>query len=405
LRRDRKHRVLGGVASGIARTYGIDVVLVRVLWILAAVAWIGIPAYIVAWIAIPCGDGDDDGPYERRDFGMVLALALIGIGLLVALHQLVPSAWRFGRIGGPVLLIGAGVAILVLRRPGDDDEEETTELEQPDQQEVDAPELEPAAVTGGVAVAAEAAPTPTADAPASAWTQTQEWPTPPSRRDERRDERRARRRTRPRPFLTPVALSVLLIGAGVTALLQASGAVDVNITVAFAIATLFVGAVLVLSTWVGRAHGLIAVGILLAALTAASSAIDVPLRGGFGDRLYRPTTAATTQSTYHLAAGRMTIDLRQLSPEETPSNITATVGFGELDVDVTTAVNVVVDAHAGAGNLEIFGIDKNGWDVSSHESAPGTSSSTLTLNLKVGAGHILVKRYDGSIETFPRGTP
>ena len=46
------HRVLGGVAAGIARTYGIDVSLVRVLWVIAGVFWIGIPAYVVAWIAI-----------------------------------------------------------------------------------------------------------------------------------------------------------------------------------------------------------------------------------------------------------------------------------------------------------------------------------------------------------------
>jgi phage shock protein PspC (stress-responsive transcriptional regulator) len=405
LRRDRKHRMLGGVASGIAKTYGIDLALVRVLWILAAVAWIGIPAYIIAWIAIPSDDGTDDGePYERRDFGMVLALALIGIGLLVALHQLVPSAWRFGRIGGPLLLIGAGVAILVMRRPGVDDE-----IEEPTESTTELVEPEPEAVAAAIATTTETSPTETTpEAPPTAWTQTQEWPTPPRRhdaRDLRREARRERRRARPRPFLTPITLSVLLIGGGITGLLQASGALDVNITIALAIATLFVGAVLVLSSWVGRARGLILIGILLAGLTAASSAIDVPLRGGFGNRIYRPTSVDAIRPKYQLAAGRMVLDLRQLPATATPPTIVATVGFGELDVDVSTAQTVTVDAHAGAGNIEIFGIDSNGWHVSSHQVAPGSSTGTLNVDLKVGAGHILVRRYDGNIETFPGGTP
>src|SRR5262249_25200242 len=50
LRRDRSNRVLGGVAAGIARTYGVDVVLVRGIWVIAAVFWVGIPAYVIAWI-------------------------------------------------------------------------------------------------------------------------------------------------------------------------------------------------------------------------------------------------------------------------------------------------------------------------------------------------------------------
>src|SRR3954453_23619487 len=117
LRRDRANRILGGVAAGIARTYGLDVTLVRVLWIIAAIAWIGIPAYVVAWIAIPPDDGRAD---ERpRDIGLLAGLALVGIGVLIAANRFVPDGLRVGgRFVAPLLLIGGGVAILVLRRPG-----------------------------------------------------------------------------------------------------------------------------------------------------------------------------------------------------------------------------------------------------------------------------------------------
>src|SRR4051794_17230246 len=50
LRRDRSNAILGGVCAGVAETYGIDVTLVRVLWVIAGVMWIGVPAYVVAWI-------------------------------------------------------------------------------------------------------------------------------------------------------------------------------------------------------------------------------------------------------------------------------------------------------------------------------------------------------------------
>jgi phage shock protein PspC (stress-responsive transcriptional regulator) len=84
------------VAAGIARTYGIDVSLVRVLWIIAGVFWIGIPAYVVAWIAIAPGDGDDSDEDHPRDFGLLAALALIGIGVAIALGRWLPDGFHGG---------------------------------------------------------------------------------------------------------------------------------------------------------------------------------------------------------------------------------------------------------------------------------------------------------------------
>jgi phage shock protein PspC (stress-responsive transcriptional regulator)/predicted membrane protein len=382
LRRDRSHRVLGGVAAGIAETYGLDVLLVRVLWIIAAIAWIGIPAYVVAWIAIPAGDGEGGEVDTPRDFGMLIALALIGIGVLVAVDQVLPGAWHAGRVSGPLLLIGAGVAILLLRRPrdeadGNDDTDATLATD---------------SITAAATVTTAAA---TDERPPSAWSQTAEWPTPPSYRR----MRRSHRRKRPRPFLTPIALSVLLIGAGVASFLQAIDAIDVNLTIAFAIATCFVGAVLVLSTWIGRAHGLIAVGVLLAFATAVSSTIDVPLHGGFGDRSYQPTTAAAIDPTYELSAGTIHLDLRQLTAVTTQT-VAVTVGFGEINVDVPSTMTVDVVAKAGAGNIELFGHSENGWHVKDERTAVGTGTAIVHLDLRVGAGHIIVRRWDAGNETI-----
>ncbi|NPV69057.1 MAG: PspC domain-containing protein [Firmicutes bacterium] len=53
LYRSRTDKMLFGVAGGIAKYFEVDVVLVRLLWVLAILAGPGVPAYIIAAIIIP----------------------------------------------------------------------------------------------------------------------------------------------------------------------------------------------------------------------------------------------------------------------------------------------------------------------------------------------------------------
>jgi phage shock protein PspC (stress-responsive transcriptional regulator)/predicted membrane protein len=416
LRRDRANRVLGGVAAGIARTYGIDVTLVRVLWIIAAIAWIGIPAYVVAWIAIPPDDGSS-AEERPRDIGLLVGLALVGAGALIAANHLVPQSLRMGgRFIGPLFLIAGGVAILVLRRPGRPNGQEPTR----------AGDAAPATAAAGATSAAAPATTlaaatttttvpgrplpesptqrtpgvPVAE-PVSAWTQTAPWPTI---RDARRLQRRERRSRRPRPFLTPLTLSVLLVAAGVTSFLQAIEVIEVNVTLAIAIATCAVGAVLVLSAWVGRARGLILLGLLLVVATAVSSTIDVPLRGGIGEDRYRPAHVADVLAKYELAIGHMSLDLRDVAPGPGETlDVNASVGIGRLQVNVPSSARIEVDAHTGAGSILLFGRHDDGWHrdvIRSVDGDPG-AGGVLHLKLRVGAGEIDVHRFQpGGIETL-----
>ncbi len=112
--------MLGGIAAGVARTYGVDVTLVRVLFVIAGVLWIGVPAYIVAWIAIPPADGPAARSPYRRDPKMLAGLALVAIGVMVAGDRVLPRGLRLGHIGIPLLLIAGGLAVLVLRRRDDE---------------------------------------------------------------------------------------------------------------------------------------------------------------------------------------------------------------------------------------------------------------------------------------------
>jgi phage shock protein PspC (stress-responsive transcriptional regulator) len=52
--RSRTDRVLGGVCSGLGKYFGLDPVLLRVLWAIAFfIGGAGLLAYIIAWIIIP----------------------------------------------------------------------------------------------------------------------------------------------------------------------------------------------------------------------------------------------------------------------------------------------------------------------------------------------------------------
>jgi len=58
LARPRNGRMLAGVCAGIARYFGLDVTLVRVIWAVVSVitGGAGVLAYLVAWALIP-GEG------------------------------------------------------------------------------------------------------------------------------------------------------------------------------------------------------------------------------------------------------------------------------------------------------------------------------------------------------------
>ena len=241
----------------------------------------------------------------------------------------------------------------------------------------------------------------TAPVPPSAWTQTAPWPAPPSARAWRRSSRLERRAQRRRPFLTPLTLSALLIGAGIASLLQATGALDVNLTVVLAIATCLVGAALVTAAFVGRAHALIVVGVVLLGATAISSTIDVPLRGGIGARQYRPLTPAELQGHYELGIGELKLDLRDLPLADRTTVVDAQTGIGELVVFVPSSVRVEVHAHAGAGSLMLFGREEGGWPANDQRAVAGSGPGVLQLDLRVGAGQVRVRRFEpGGIETI-----
>lgn len=67
LYRSKRNRMIAGVAGGLAEYFGVDVILLRLLWLLSFFfGGAGLLIYIVAWIVMP-SEQDEYGKQQRVD--------------------------------------------------------------------------------------------------------------------------------------------------------------------------------------------------------------------------------------------------------------------------------------------------------------------------------------------------
>lgn len=122
LYRSRKERIVAGVAGGLGEYLGIDPVVVRLLFVLLALAtgW-GVLLYIILAIIVheaPVGAEPSGRMYRRldaRERGLLIGGTLVALGLVLLARE-IGLWWWFGlpRLW-PLLLIAAGVALLIDR--------------------------------------------------------------------------------------------------------------------------------------------------------------------------------------------------------------------------------------------------------------------------------------------------
>lgn len=112
-------RVLGGVARGLADHLGVDVLAVRLLFVvLAAFGGAGVLAYGLFWVFAPLDPGGADSAAEReRSRTALLALAAIAVGGLMLLH----SAGLGVDLALALPLLAVVVGVVLLWRQADDD--------------------------------------------------------------------------------------------------------------------------------------------------------------------------------------------------------------------------------------------------------------------------------------------
>jgi phage shock protein C len=116
VRRSRSERLVAGVCGGVGRYLGVDPVLLRIAFIILALAnGLGVIAYVVAWVAIP-EEGPDQpaGPAAepRRETGrLVLGGSLVVLGLVLLLDRLAPD---LDELFWPVAVVAVGVAVMLV---------------------------------------------------------------------------------------------------------------------------------------------------------------------------------------------------------------------------------------------------------------------------------------------------
>ena len=121
LRRSRSQRIVAGVCGGLAEYLGVDVALIRIVFVVLALAGGGgIVMYAVGWILIPeepegassaaPGSGTAPPVTGLDSAKLILGGLLIAIGSILLVNMLVPG---FGKYFWPLVLIAIGFAIIV----------------------------------------------------------------------------------------------------------------------------------------------------------------------------------------------------------------------------------------------------------------------------------------------------
>ncbi len=372
-------KVLGGVAAGIARSLGIDPILVRVAFVVLTIfGGSGVVLYVAGWLFIP-EDGRPDSAGERffRDHNALAIAAAAVIGIFIVGPMLAWGIWGNGPgFGGIVLLflVVAGVVALT-RRSGP-----------------------PSSPTSPVAVAplsdAAAAPDATvplpAGAPAGPGAPTLALPmaSPP-----------------PPPAPPPKETSVLgrltfgltVLVAGTLIALDLGGAISVTAVTVLAASLGIVAVGLLIGAFVGRSRWLIALGVLLTLVLIPTAAVPDDVRwnagAGAGDRTYRVTSTEELSSPYELGVGALTLDLRRLDLTERVT-VDASLGIGELTVLLPPDVAVSTTADVAVGTIDLPGeqplegvsVDRT-WD---RPADGATTAGSLDLTLSTGLGQVTV---------------
>jgi phage shock protein PspC (stress-responsive transcriptional regulator) len=340
--------MVAGVSGGLGRYFDVNPVLYRVgFGVLSLLGGAGILIYLAAALVIPDEGQDasivDRALRERRKRPwQLIGLALVVVSAIVLLSQ---APFWDDHVGW-VLVLVAGVILLTI-----------------------GPHFWSEITT----VSGDAAAAPPGPGAASAGPP----PQPPLRSFP----------------LASAVLGGLVVGAGVLAILAASG-VDIPWAVALAIGAGAIGVAVVVGAFLRlRVGWLIIIGAFLGLAAILASTINLKLGDGVGDRSYAPRTVAAIDDPYRLGIGELDLDLSRLKVEPGITRVNASVGVGHLLVTVPRGVTLHVESHVDWGDSEVLGEEKNGHDVDHtvDQATPG-NPPVLELDLAVGAGQVEVKR-------------
>jgi phage shock protein PspC (stress-responsive transcriptional regulator)/predicted membrane protein len=377
LRRSRSDRVLAGVAAGIAQRVDLPPWLIRVLFIVLTIGGgFGIALYLAGWLLIP-EEGSDEPIIRGVGSGAAswVGIALIAIAVLVLVDSI---GFVRGDLMFAAVLIVAGVLLYRGEFGGSSGKSSSSSS---DTETGPAHAGPTSSMTMDETGGTEAPPPPPlAPTPAA--------PPPPA----------------PRPKHPPSPLGRLTVAIGLLAIGimwladYAVASFDPSPRHYLAVTVGIIGLGLLVSAFIGRARGLIVLGIFLVPLLLIAPVADFDYSSGVGERYHRPTTFDELEEQYELGMGQLVVDFRALDFDGRTASVDVRLGFGELDIYVPDDVRVEIDGRIGAGELRADGVTRDGVSRTLETVLPG-DNGVLILDVDMNIGSTEITRDGPSAST------
>jgi len=184
-------------------------------------------------------------------------------------------------------------------------------------------------------------------------------------------------------------LGIVLLAGGALWLLAATDFVDLSYPVAIGILLILIGVVIAVTP--GRHGVLVLLGILIALAGVPALFVDSDLWDeGVGNAREEPESASDLVPFEH-GIGKLTVDLTATGLDLDGEIVEARLGIGDLEVIVPAHADVGLDAHVGAGNIDAFGDEENGFDVDVNGISGTSGTQELDLVVEVGIGNLSVR--------------
>lgn len=413
LRRDPDAGYLGGVAAGVANHLDVDVVLVRIGFVVVTILTqgLGALAYLIGWILIPQAqvaaapgaDAPPDRTSERRGASFWFGVVLLTLGSIWFVGSVTGPGGLLGQLDAgiviPLLLLGLGVALwrrsdaptehtLTPARPFAGSPPATPSTapgsppSRPDTD--DTTETDMTATTRPLVPTQPSPPTDAVSAPPTDAVSAQERPTPedlaagpppagppapPHGSGPGGGFTPPPAPVREGSLLARATLGLALLTAGIVWMLDLADVTVMGPLRILSIALAIVGVGLLIGSIAGRGRSLIIVGVVLLPLILVGSLLRgfpsmdlvVGPSSSFGQVVEAPQTVEEVESSYQLGAGEFSLDLSGIEvPAGQDVETSIQMGAGELVVTVPDDVDVLVNARVGAGELRVFDQTRTG---------------------------------------------
>jgi phage shock protein PspC (stress-responsive transcriptional regulator) len=164
---------------------------------------------------------------------------------------------------------------------------------------------------------------------------------------------------------------------------------------ALAALAVIAGVTLIATAFLGGARWLIVPALILVLPLAIVAAADIDIKGGAGERHYRPASIDDVRDGYRLGMGELEVDLRDVDLPAGRTTVKLDVGLGAALLRVPENACVASNVQIGAGVSGVLHHVNDGVDVAyASDSTPSGDAPEIYVDANIGIGGLDVRRGD-----------